>query len=118
LRERELIADDRITAMSIKPGRRDALPVHWMEMGDDELIVQAGQIGGRWKLDFSLDGVDFIEDVTRSVIAGRVAETFPWRRSRVESALTDGQIARETGGEGLLSLIPLPGWTRLGRRTH
>lgn len=116
--EQTLIADDRITAVSITPFRHDALAVYWMEVDYDELIVQAGHNGGRWELDFTHGDAGFIEDVTRSVIAGRVVETFGWRRSRVEITLTDGQITRETGGKGFLSLIPLPGWPRLGRRTH
>jgi hypothetical protein len=52
------------------------------------------------------------------VIAGRVVETFGWRRSRVQVTLSDGHVIRETRGDGVLSLLPLPGWARWSRRVR
>jgi hypothetical protein len=116
--ERELLSDGRMSMVSITPERSGALGVCWFVMDRDEVILKAGPDGGRWELALTPENVDFLEDVTRSVIAGRAVEVFAWRRSRAEITLSDGHVARESGGVGFLSLVPLPFWPRWGRRVQ
>jgi hypothetical protein len=82
-------------------------------------MVIAGHEGGWWELGRMDYDVDFIEDVVRSVIAGRAGETFAPRRSRVDVTLGDGTVVHETGRDGCLSVLgPLVGWTRWGRQVR
>jgi hypothetical protein len=80
------------------------------------LQVEAGHWGGQWELDRDEAAVDFMEDLVRSVVAGRVVEVFGPGRSRVEVTLSDGSRAVETGGDGLRGLLPSPGWKSRGHR--
>jgi hypothetical protein len=120
--EHELISGvttSRVSMVSITPRRPDALAVGWLEMGDSEIIFHAGHIGGRWELGHTDADVDLVEDLIESVVAGRVVEIFAPRRSQVRITLADGQIERETGLNGCLTLFaPLPGWKRLGRHVY
>lgn len=116
--ERKVLADGKISTVSIRPERPHALGVVWIVMGPDEVVLQAGHRGGRWELELATADIDFLEEVTRSVVAGRAAEVFAWRRSRVEVTLSDGRVVREDGREGLQSLVPLPAWRRWGRRVQ
>jgi hypothetical protein len=102
---------------TITPTSRRALSVQWCDEGE-MLDLTAGHNGGSWCfLDRDLDRVDFIEQVTRSVIAGRVVEIFAYGRSRVQVTLEDGTLVEETGGD-LRGCLPLPRWPRWGRRVH
>jgi hypothetical protein len=82
-----------------------------------ELGFQAGHQGGMWELDRTEADAILIESLARAVVAGRVVETFAHSRSRVEIALEDGSVRRESGYSGLL-IVPLPGWPRWGRKVH
>jgi hypothetical protein len=92
----------------VRPRRSDALAVTWLDVGE-ELQIQAGHGGGPWELGRNPEDVDFLEDVARSVIAGRVVEVFGPNRSRVEVTLADGTQAVETGYNGLRACLPKPG---------
>ena len=61
------------------------------------------------------EGLAFLEDVARSVIAGRVREVMARGRSRVAVTLADGSAETETGYEGLAGCLPLPLWRRWSR---
>jgi hypothetical protein len=98
---------------TVIPVRQDALSVTWLDFGNG-LQVEAGHNGGRWELSRDLDAVTFIENVARSVVAGRAVEIFGPRRSRVEVTFPDGTVAAETGSQGLV--LPLRGWRKRGRR--
>src|SRR5687768_13772952 len=88
------------------PTNTKALPVSWVDFGD-QLDVWAGHNGGWWE-DVGRDpaALDFVEDLTRSVIAGRVTETYGFHRSRVAVTLRDGTTDSETGSQGLRGCIP------------
>ncbi|MBC7597300.1 MAG: hypothetical protein H7288_25835 [Kineosporiaceae bacterium] len=103
--------------VDVIPRTDSALPVGWIELGS-ELILQAGHHGGRWELKRELEQMDFLEDVVRSVIDGRVTEVFAPGRSRVEVTLRDGSVVAEAGYATLRGCLPLPGWVRRGRRVH
>jgi hypothetical protein len=84
-----------------------------------ELIVQAGNNGGRWELDRSVADAVLVESIAKAVIAGRVVETSAPGRSHVEVTLADGSSESETGYEGCLAaLVPLPGWKHWGRKVR
>ena len=59
--------------------------------------------------------VNFLTDVVRSVIAGRISEVLGPNRSRVEVTLSDGTTAVETGYS---SLLLNPGWRRRGQKVQ
>jgi hypothetical protein len=84
---------------------------------EDSLIVEVGEVGGRWELGYSEGSVDFLQELLESVIAGRVEEVFAPARSMVIVTL-DGGIVRETGHDGPKALFPLPFWRRWGRRVR
>lgn len=101
----------------IAPG---ALGFHWIEFRSESgsveaLQVEAGHHGGRWELDATVEDVEFIWDVARAVIAGRVVETFGPGRSRVDVTLLNGELVRETGADAPRGCLPIPGWIRRGR---
>jgi hypothetical protein len=102
---------------TITPRSPRALSVEWVDSGDI-LDLTAGHNGGSWDfLDRDLDDVDFIEQVTRAVIAGRAVEIFAFGRSRVQIRLADGTLVEETGSD-LRGCLPLPRWPRWGRRVE
>lgn len=81
---------------TITPRSAKALSVEWVDDGEI-LDLTAGHNGGSWDfLERKPDDVDFIEQVTRSVIAGRVVEIFAYGRSRVQVKLADGTLVEET----------------------
>ncbi len=99
-------------AAEFRPVRADALGVSWIESGNEVVLSTARGLGGRWELGRSTESMDFLEDVVRSVVAGRVVEVTAGDRSRIEVTLGDGSVAVETGSVGLRSLLPKPGWQR------
>jgi hypothetical protein len=107
-----------LEATRFVPTNPAALPVTWVDFGN-QLDVWAGHNGGWWE-DVGRDheAVDFVEDLTRAVIAGRVVEAYGPQRSRVEVTLRDGTVRHETGYEGLRGLIPVPGWRRRAKRVQ
>jgi hypothetical protein len=107
-----------IFAVSIEPARTDCLRVDWLDFGVADLQVEAGHNGGRWELARTPRDVGFIEQIARSVVAGRVVETFGPGRSKVEVTLSDGSTQSETGGVAPLGCLPTPGWAKIGRRVR
>ncbi|GIF23912.1 hypothetical protein BJ973_004525 [Actinoplanes tereljensis] len=101
----------------ITPHRIGARTIEWTDFGD-EIIVQVGEIGGRWELSGGAADLAFMQDLVTSVVAGRVSEVFAYRRSRVTVTLRDGSAAVETGYDGLTACLPLPLWPRWSRTTR
>jgi hypothetical protein len=80
------------------------------------LIIEAGHNGGHWELDYDNENdLLFAWMVMSAVVAGRVQERFGRGRSRVTITLEDGSTRSETGFDGLISLLPQPGWKSRGR---
>lgn len=103
--------------VDVEPHERGNRSLTWFESATDgpgSLVLQLGDLGGRWELDVTHEDVQFLEDVAGSVIAGRAEETFGPGRSCMTVTLHDGEVVRQEGG-GLLSLMPAPGWRRRGR---
>lgn len=84
------------------------------------LVVQVGDIGGRFELDWSPGDVATAKEIIAGVIDGRVTERFGRNRSVVVVSVPNGEEHAEVGVEGCLAaLIPQPGWRRWGRlRTY
>lgn len=97
----------------LEPRRADALGVGWLQA--DDVVLSAGT-GGRWDLEVTGPDIDLLEDIVRSVVAGRVTEAKGWRRSRVEVMLPDGTVEASTVHDGLLGVLPQPGWRAERRR--
>lgn len=98
----------------ITPHRTGARAIDWADFGD-EIIVQVGDIGGRWELGAEAADLAFMHDLIMSVVAGRVSEVFAYRRSRVTVTLRNGSTEVETGYDGLTACLPLPLWPRWAR---
>ena len=96
------------SSVSLVPRRADALGVRWLQ-SDVEVIVFAGS-GGRWELEPTEQDMDLLEDLVRSVIAGRATEARGRNRARVEVTLSDGTVEPSTVYEGLRGLLPQRGW--------
>ncbi|MDT0143675.1 hypothetical protein [Microbacterium sp. PRC9] len=83
------------------------------------LIIQLGDPGGRWELDYDDQSLALAESLVRAAIAGRVVQRSACGRSTVEVTLADGVVMQETGYRGCLPLLlPLPGWRTWGKGTH
>ena len=80
--------------------------------------LEAGNEGGRWEVERSSEQLAFLEELARSVVAGRVVETLGPGRSRVEVTLADGTTEIETGYSAPRGCLPVPGWVRRGRRVE
>jgi hypothetical protein len=119
----ELAGVAEVTITEIAPGvsvdvvpRRDgARSISWADFGS-EIVVQVGEFGGRWEIGGDDEDLAFLEDIVRSVIAGRVSEVFAVARSRVVVTLDDGSHEAETGYDGLAGCLPLPLWPRWSRK--
>lgn len=106
--------------VELRPRRAATLPLCWFDDGESLQVETLGGPGGRWELDRTEADAVFLEDLVRSVVAGRVVEVFGGRdRSRVVITLSDGSTATETGyAAGPRSLVPRPGWRRRGKRVQ
>ena len=113
----------RVERGDVGPG----LPTLWIEpvnpcarsvsiIGEQWLVVQLGEEGGRWELDYDDADLLLAKRLIHAAYAGRVVERLTFARSRVTVTFEDGETLSETGYGGCLSgLLPLPGWTRWGR---
>jgi hypothetical protein len=115
--ETEMSRTDFGLTVRVTPHRTGARPIEWIDFGD-EIIVQVGDIGGRWELSAEAADLAFMQDLVMSVVAGRVSEVFAYRRSRVSVTLRDGSAEAETGYDGLTACLPLPLWPRWSRTTR
>jgi hypothetical protein len=57
-------------SVDVMPRRAGARSVSWGDFGG-EIVVQVGEFGGRWEMGGDDEDLDFLEDMVRSVIAGR-----------------------------------------------
>ena len=116
--ERKMVADDEIRSVWVTPANPDASPTGWDDLGGGLQVYAGSGDGGRWELDRTPAGVDFIEQVVHSVAEGRAREVFGPSRSRVEVNLPNGSVAVETGATAPVGCLPVPGWIRRGRPVH
>ncbi|MFE9202525.1 hypothetical protein [Micromonospora sp. NPDC007230] len=101
-------------SVAVTPRNPDARAFGWTDFSD-ELILGVGDYGGRWELEAGPEDVALLEDIARSVIAGRVREVFAPGRSAVSVTLADGSVETEIGGEAPAGCLPLPFWRRWSR---
>lgn len=105
------------SSITVTPHRAGACSIAWLDF-PDEIVLQVGEIGGRWELGTAAGDLTFLEDLVTSVIAGRVTEVFAYRRTRVTVTMPDGSTETETGYDGLAACLPLPLWPRWARTVH
>ncbi|MEU9510423.1 hypothetical protein AB0D32_29555 [Micromonospora sp. NPDC048170] len=101
-------------SVDVTPHNADARAFGWVDFSD-QLILAVGDHGGRWELEAVSEDVALLEDIARSVIAGRVREVFAPGRSAVSVTLADGSVETEIGGEAPTGCLPLPFWRRWSR---
>lgn len=100
--------------LSVRPLNPGARSFDVVQLGD-ELIVQMGEVGGRWELVADEEGLDFALQLLEACVAGRVHERLAPGRSAVTVRLANGETLTETGHE-FAHFYPIPGWRHLGRR--
>lgn len=106
-----------VELITVEPHVRGAREI-WIAF-DGWLTVGIGDIGGVWELEYKEADVEFLTSLITSVVEGRVEQVFGFARSMVEVILPDGEIIRETGYDGCLTLlVPQPFWQRLGRHVR
>lgn len=104
----EVEANDAL-AVVLHPKRPDALGLAWHDDGEGLQVETLGGPGGRWELGRTEADAALLEDIVRSVVAGRVVEVFGGPdRSRVSVTLAAGTTEVETGYEGLSGFLPVP----------
>lgn len=114
--KRDVVAEGRISVLAIRPGNPGAREID--VIGEQSLVVQVGDGSGRWELAYSVEDLRLARRLIESVVAGRVVERSAVARSRVSVVLADGREVSQSGYDGLLGLLPLPGWRRWGRTTR
>jgi len=111
------VVNQEANVTTVTPGSRRCLPMTWTD-GGDSLRLVTGHIGGLWEFGRETGDVELLEEIVLAVIAGEAAEVFGSHRSLVEVQLDDGAMAMETGYEGWLGSVPMPGWRVRGRRVR
>lgn len=91
------------SSVSVEPRCTNALGIGWLA-SDDEVVLSAG--GSRWELEPTEKGLDLLEGIVLSVIAGRVSEAKGRRWSRVEVTLSDGTVETTKVYDGISGLLP------------
>ncbi|MFG2825075.1 hypothetical protein ACGFX4_37315 [Kitasatospora sp. NPDC048365] len=101
----------------VRPGHEGPLGFWWLAAGDPADIVlgvDAGHV--RWELGGSEEDMVFVEEIVAALLRGDATAVFASGRCEVTVTLGDGSSEVETSHESPASLLPLPGWTRWGRR--
>ncbi|MEU4793250.1 hypothetical protein ACFWRG_26395 [Micromonospora tulbaghiae] len=101
-------------SVTITPTNPNARAFGWADFGD-EIVLQVGEYGGRWELCPAPEDLAFLDDMARSVVAGRVREVLARKRSLIEVVMPDGSVETHTGYEGPAGCLPLPAWRRRSR---
>jgi hypothetical protein len=109
---------DRASMVTFTPANPGALGVAWFEGVGQVTVWTAGGTGGRWELSASDRDLDLVEDIVQSVVEGRVSEVVGPSRSRVTVTLSSGRELSASGAAGLSGCVPLPFWTKWGRKTR
>lgn len=104
-------------SVGVTPRNPDARAFGWTDFSD-ELVLEVGDYGGRWELKAVPEDIALLEDIARSVIAGRVREVFAPGRSAISVTLASGSVETEIGGEAPAGCLPLPFWRRWSRSTQ
>jgi hypothetical protein len=63
-----------------------------------------------------MEAVDSLEDLVRSVVAGRVEQVLAPGRSQIVVRRSDRSLDRYTNYDAPVGCLPLPGWPRWSRR--
>ncbi|MGC5309241.1 hypothetical protein [Micromonospora zamorensis] len=103
--------------VGVTPRNPNTRAFGWTDFSS-EIVMAIGDHGGRWELGAGPEDVALLQDIARSVIAGRVREVFAPGRSAVSVTLADGSVETEIGGEAPIGCLPLPFWRRWSRTIH
>jgi hypothetical protein len=109
---------DRASLVQFTPANRDALGVGWFEGVGQVTVWTAGGPGGQWELSASDEDLDLVEDIVLSVVAGRAMKVAGPGRSRVTLTLSSGRELPARGASPPAGCVPLPFWTKWGRKTR
>jgi hypothetical protein len=102
-------------SVRLRPTRPGAVEVGWRDVGA-ELEIVVGEHGWRRVGHRSLDA-GLIRVLCDAVIAGHGDEVAAPGRALVTLTPADGPAIRLIARTGRAGLVPLPAWTRWGRRT-
>jgi hypothetical protein len=99
----------------LRPTHPDAVEVGWSDVGG-ELGIAVSEHGWRRVARRPLD-VELIRVLCDAAVAGHGYQVTAPGRVAVTLTPTDGPAIRLIARTGWVGLVPLPAWTRLGRRT-
>jgi hypothetical protein len=93
--QRDRIGGTIIHTLDVDPVNPQARDID--VVGEQFLIVQIGEEGGRFELDYTSSDVDLAKRIIDATVAGRVTETFGLGFTTVVVTLDDGSGLTETG---------------------
>jgi hypothetical protein len=103
-----------IVRTDIAPARPEALGITWTEMGDREVIIEAGR-GGRWELPRETQTAEFLERLADAAAHGRATEVYGRTGVRFTAEFAVGKMARSgVSGAG----VPRQSVWRRAERRH
>ncbi len=106
---------DDYGGVHLNPTSAAAIHSGWLEHYDELLLWVSD--GGRWELPRDMESARFVLEVTEAVIGGRVTEVFGPGRSAVTVVLGSTSVSSSVG-QAPRGCLPVPGWTRWGRRVE
>ncbi|MCG6494096.1 hypothetical protein [Kitasatospora sp. A2-31] len=103
--------------VSVRPESAGPLGFSWLVPGDSADIVFAVEAGGvSWELGRSVEQVDLMAAMVDALLAGRATAVFGRGRCEVTVTLADGTEQVQSNRDLPTGCLPLPGWSRRGRR--
>ncbi|WP_407915594.1 hypothetical protein [Kitasatospora sp. NE20-6] len=101
----------------VRPGRAGPLGFSWLYQGDSADIVLGVDAGGvRWELGRSVEELDLMGAIIDALLTGDVTAVFAPGRCEVTVTLGDGSKEVQSSRDFPSGCLPLPGWSRWGRR--
>lgn len=105
--------------VGMRPSTEGALALSWFDTGEYLQVETGGGPAGRWEMERTDEDAAYLEDIVRSVVAGRVVEVLgSANRSHITVTLSDGTEEVSTGYAPGPGCLPWPGWKRKGRRVQ
>ncbi len=105
--------------VEMTPSTEGALALSWFDTGEYLQVKTGGGPAGRWEMERTDEDAAYLEDIVRSVVAGRVVEVLgSANRSHITVTLSDGTEEVATGYAVGPGCLPRPGWKRKGRRVQ
>ncbi|MFJ9523766.1 hypothetical protein ACIRPK_36800 [Kitasatospora sp. NPDC101801] len=101
----------------VRPGYAGPLGFSWLCQGDSADIVFGVDAGGvRWELGRSVEELDLMETIIDALLRGDATAVFASGRCEMTITLGNGSKEVQSNRDFPSGCLPLPGWSRWGRR--